>query len=209
MYGVDENMLAPVLLARDRWLRPGGALLPARVTALVAPISHEGVASDLRFLQSRPYDLDFGLVARGVAEQLYLTQSRLSGENLLADPQELWTTDAYADPIKRALLPFSGSPVFQVNRQGDFAGLTAWFRADFGSGIELTNAPDALPTHWAQLIFPLQRPLTVSPGDTVAADFHCIPAEPGYCHHAWSVRVRNGQWEHHDTRRAIWQDGWA
>ncbi len=27
-FGVDENMLAPLVMARDRWLKPGGKILP-------------------------------------------------------------------------------------------------------------------------------------------------------------------------------------
>src|SRR5262249_15120177 len=33
VYGVDENMLAPVLIARDRWLKTGGKMIPSVVTA--------------------------------------------------------------------------------------------------------------------------------------------------------------------------------
>jgi predicted RNA methylase len=32
-YGVDENLLPSMVAARDRWLKPGGAMLPEVVTA--------------------------------------------------------------------------------------------------------------------------------------------------------------------------------
>ena len=35
--GVDENMLAPLVMARNRWLKPGGKILPERVTAYGLP----------------------------------------------------------------------------------------------------------------------------------------------------------------------------
>src|SRR5262249_29502201 len=37
--GVDENLLAPLVLARDRWLRPAGRMLPELVTSWMAPVS--------------------------------------------------------------------------------------------------------------------------------------------------------------------------
>ena len=28
-FGIDEGMLVPVIAARDRWLKPGGIMIPA------------------------------------------------------------------------------------------------------------------------------------------------------------------------------------
>jgi hypothetical protein len=38
-YLLHESMLQSVLAARDRWLRPGGVMLPSRATILAAPVS--------------------------------------------------------------------------------------------------------------------------------------------------------------------------
>lgn len=38
-FGVDENMLAPQVIARQRFLKPGGKMIPAKVTAIIAPVS--------------------------------------------------------------------------------------------------------------------------------------------------------------------------
>ena len=35
-FGIDEGMLVPVITARDRWLKPGGVMIPDSVTAWVA-----------------------------------------------------------------------------------------------------------------------------------------------------------------------------
>jgi hypothetical protein len=43
--GVDENLLAPLLLARDRWLRQAGRMLPESVTSLLAPVSDAHTAA--------------------------------------------------------------------------------------------------------------------------------------------------------------------
>jgi hypothetical protein len=64
----------------------------------------------------------------------------------------------------------------------------------------LTNAPDAPATHWKQYALPLQHPRTVDAGTPVDVEFTCIPDDPGFCQHAWSIRVADAQWEHHDTR---------
>ena len=32
-FGIDEGMLVPLITARDRWLKPGGIMIPKSVTA--------------------------------------------------------------------------------------------------------------------------------------------------------------------------------
>jgi predicted RNA methylase len=47
-FGVDEGMLVPVIVARDRWLKPGGVMIPRLVTAWAALVhdrpAHGGAA---------------------------------------------------------------------------------------------------------------------------------------------------------------------
>ena len=38
-FGIDEGMLAPVVAARDRWLKPGGVMIPSSVTAWAGLVS--------------------------------------------------------------------------------------------------------------------------------------------------------------------------
>ncbi|PON37536.1 Protein arginine N-methyltransferase [Parasponia andersonii] len=35
-----ESMLGSVIVARDRWLRPGGLILPSHATLYMAPVTH-------------------------------------------------------------------------------------------------------------------------------------------------------------------------
>ena len=48
-FGIDEGMLAPVIAARDRWLKPGGVMIPHSVIAWAAlvhdPISRRRSSS--------------------------------------------------------------------------------------------------------------------------------------------------------------------
>jgi len=45
-YGVDENMFAPLLAARDRWLKPGGRM--------VIPVGASHEAQQLLLIVKRP-----------------------------------------------------------------------------------------------------------------------------------------------------------
>jgi hypothetical protein len=97
-------------------------------------------------------------------------------------------------------LPSRASLQFRASRSGKINALSAWFTADFGAGVTLTNSPAAAPTHWGQYLFPFKQAVDVNPGTPITVQFTCLPSVPGYSSQAWSVRVADGPWEHHDTR---------
>ena len=59
-YGVDENLLPVVVLARDRWLKPGGRLIPETVTSWIVPAYDELLQQDVDFWSSEPYGIRNG-----------------------------------------------------------------------------------------------------------------------------------------------------
>lgn len=200
--GVDENLLAPLLRARDRYLKPGGRMLPESVTAWMAPVTDPSVAAERDFYRGKPHGFDLSCVFRNWPHEMAWARWPLTSECLLAEPQRMWTHHASALPATHAELPFRASLKFRIARAAGLDGLALWFHAVFGDGITLTNGPDAPPTHWIQYLLPLEFGGPVASGTTLAVEFACIPALPGYCHNAWSARIARGRWEHHDTRCA-------
>lgn len=197
--GVDENLLAPVLLARDRWLKPGGALVPSRVTAWAAP-AHVPIRPDVAFFRARPYGLDLTPLAEPSLHELLCYRRRIVPGNLVASPQKMWTSRVAGVGAEHAALPARASLKFAIPQRAAVNCLVAWFSAELAPGISLTNAPGAPDTHWGQLLLPLEREQHVEPGDAVSVRIVCIPAGPERAHIAWSARIGVGRWEHHDTR---------
>ena len=71
-FGIDEGMLAPVIAARDRWLKPDGVMIPRSVTAWVALVYDRYLGEMVEFLRDNPYGLRFDdLVDKTVNEILY------------------------------------------------------------------------------------------------------------------------------------------
>lgn len=200
--GVDENLLAPLLTARDRYLKAGGRMLPERVTAWMAPVTDPSAAAERVFYRDKPYGFDLSSVFHNWPHEMAWARWPLSSECLLAEPKPMWTHHVHTLPAEQAGLPFRASLEFKTARAAELDGLALWFQADFGDRITLTNAPGAPPTHWIQYVLPLEFGGPVTPGTTLAVEFACIPALPGYCHNAWSARIGRGRWEHHDTRCA-------
>ena len=194
-YGVDENMLWLVLDARELWLKPGGKILPERVTAWMAPAWDNMLDEEISLWRSRPHGVDLSPIAEEMAQELLYERHWISNLDLRAPPQKLWTHDTLTCPVEEARLPFQASLLFSASTAGPFSALAAWFFAEFGNGLTLTNAPDAPSTHWGRTIFPLERTRTVEQGESIFVKFVCNPAGPGYCREDWSIRIGDGPWE--------------
>jgi hypothetical protein len=209
VYGVDENMLAPVLAARDRWLKPGGALIPSAVTAWLAPVQHKAGQQANRF-RNRPYELNLSALAPFTPHQaMWLPRGVKKGE-LRARPQALWVTDCAKMPVSEARTPYAAELSFDLEGDGVNA-LVAWFSAEMpGAGL-LSNGPGEPATHWGQFLFPIANAATASAGDRLVAGFHNVPASSFGSHHLWSSKVEGKPLEVHDTRRnprAGWEPPW-
>ena len=53
-FGIDEGMLVPVIVARDRWLKPGGVMIPRLVMAWAALVHDRYLAEMVQFLAGQP-----------------------------------------------------------------------------------------------------------------------------------------------------------
>ena len=102
-FGIDEGMLAPVITARDRWLKPGGVMIPRSVTAWTALVHDRYLAEMVEFLRDNPYDLTFDdLVEKTVNEIIYSgTFRHLAARDARSEATQLWTTDADLIPLER------------------------------------------------------------------------------------------------------------
>lgn len=205
-FGVDENLLEPLLIARDRWLKPNGIMLPKTVAALMTPIWSNEVEADMSFWRESRYDLDLSFLGDCASDEMSWAKEPITGEDFMADPQSMWTTNVYECSAEKARLPFRASLKFKTSKAGKINALTAWFNADFGYDTILTNSPAAPKTHWGQYVFPLKKTYEVEKDSDVIVEYTCIPAEPGYSFHAWSVKLNDSAWEHHDTRRIKWHE---
>jgi type I protein arginine methyltransferase len=189
-FGIDENLLPMALVARDRWLKPGGKMLPLRVTALAMPVDAQAL------LRTQPIKTN----AMSAEPRLRWAAEGLVGDIGLAPPQPLWTTDVDQIALETARLPARAKLDFTAIHSGRLGGFATWFDADFGEGTRLCNAPGAPPTHWGQFIFTHTQVPFVAAGGVIKLSLTTMPGAPGWCHHAWSISTEGTPAESHDTR---------
>jgi SAM-dependent methyltransferase len=198
--GVDENMLAPVLAARDRWLKPGGRLIPGSVTAWIAPVLHPAGAEAIAF-RARTYGLDLSALAPFGPDEVMWLPNGVGEDDVAAEPHRLWVSDPATMPASRADFPHTAQLSFAL--RGPANGLAAWFSAEMPGAARLTNGPASPHTHWGQFLFPIANAAEATAGDVLHLGFHCLPSRFGGSHYLWTSQLDGGVAEVHDTRRLM------
>jgi len=176
VFAIQENMLPSVAIARDRFLKTGGKMLPERVTLFLSLVEDEEIFEEkiTRWIE-RPYGLDYTDFAICQAHDVHL--ATLKRENLLSEAIPIITIDMNS----RVRSDFEIEERYTVKREGTCHGLGGWFRADFPGDIALDTSPGQPLTEWAQAFFPILEPVKVKRGDEVIVKF-IAKADNGIVH---------------------------
>ncbi len=206
-FGVDEGMLVPVIAARDRWLKPGGVMIPRSVTAWTALVHDRYTGEMVEFLRDNPYGLKLGdLVDMTVNEIFYSgTFRHLAAGDRRSEPGRLWTTDADLIPLEQAQAPHEAGTLLPVRDHGTANALALWFGAELAPGISLSVGPGDPPTHWGMTTAPLRGPVELTPGMVVRARVRTAPARSAGTWTSWAIALPGADWEEHDEQ-SIWQE---
>jgi len=199
--GVDENLLPALLSVRDRYLRPGGLMLPGSVTSWVAPAFDRLVADELTYFDSRPYGLDLSRISTLTAHELGYGRHDLTGEHLLCAPEALWTVDVATVPAA-AGRAFSARRKFYFPQEQTLNCLIMWFSAALADGVELSCAPDS-STCWGRTVAPFRHPVRVPPGVPLRIELDVEPAGPGWVFTRWRYALGDSVLGEGDNRQAL------
>jgi predicted RNA methylase len=194
-FGIDEGMLVPVIVARDRWLKPGGVMIPRLVMAWAALAHDRYLAEMVEFLQDNPYGLRFDdLVEKTVNEIFYSGAFRhLAAQDKRSAASQLWTTNAGRIPLVQAQAPHEAEAVLPVRDHGTANALALWFSAELAPGISLSVGPGDPPTHWGMTTARYARPWSSHPACPSAPE----SGPP------WAGRPGHGPAGHRAARRRL------
>lgn len=194
-----ESMFDSVICARDRWLKPNGAMYPSHARMWIAPIrsglgdqkmdEYESSMNDwFGFLEETEahYGVNMNVLTKSFREEqkkYYLQTSlwnSLHPHQVIGTPaiiKEIDCLNATVSEILSVKAQFSSTITTDKTRVSGFAG---WFDVHFRGSrdnpatqeVELTTAPSTdNPTHWGQQVFLFHPQLRVNEGDAVGASF--------------------------------------
>jgi len=192
-----ESMLDSVLVARDRFLKPGGSLFPSHATLYLAPVGSVKACRDkletfegekahfdtFAETMAQWYETDFSCMRdQFLKEQrkYYLQTAafvNLVPKNLSGRGSPLWEIDLLK--VKLEELQDPKEPAIcrmRIAKDGLLEGFTGYFDTPFKGSPEcpakqevvLTTEPTTgTATHWGQQLFGLYPPMAAKKGDTL------------------------------------------
>ncbi|CAH8355518.1 unnamed protein product [Eruca vesicaria subsp. sativa] len=127
-----ESMLGSVITARDRWLKPGGLILPSHATLYMAPISHpDRYSHSIDFWRS-VYGIDMSAMMQ-IAKQCAFEEPSvelISGENVLTWPEVVKHIDCQTIKIQE-LDSVIANYKFKSMMRAPMHGFAFWFDVEF------------------------------------------------------------------------------
>ncbi|KAL6568799.1 putative protein arginine N-methyltransferase 6 [Orobanche hederae] len=143
-----ESMLGSVITARDRWLKPGGLILPSFATLYMAPVSHPDRYSESIDFWRNVYGIDMS-VMMPLAKQCAFEEPSIeiiSGENVLTWPHVVKHVDCCTITIHE-LESISTGFKFKSMMRAPFHGFAFWFDVEFGVPATYSSGNNAPPPY--------------------------------------------------------------
>lgn len=177
-FGLAELMFESVIDARDRYLAPGGRMLPGHLRLQMAPVDDSHVHEDLGIgLWERPvYGLDFSRLLEMEVQAFITAACDLKPASLLAPAVNVLDLDLNEATVDDFF--YTAAVSLDVERDGTVHGFGGWFEVDLAPGVTLSCSPHSVQTHWRQSFFPV-RPFPVERGDTIRMAAQAKRAEVG------------------------------
>ncbi|CAM6094824.1 unnamed protein product [Calypogeia fissa] len=212
-----ESMLGSVLYARDKWLKPGGAMLPDTATMYVAGFGKGGTS--LSFWEN-VYGFDMQCVGEEVVQDA--TQHPIidviASKDVITDTcllKEFDLTSMKHDDVDYTadfgvkLLPAALDSPAEISPEGaepkeisgrrivKCYGLVVWFDTAFSSRfckekpVNLTTSPHSPKTHWSQTLLTFKEPICLCAEETKVDDQNFDRSRVGsYDFPAYSINGR-------------------
>ncbi len=171
---------------RDRFLKPGGRVIPRSLRLFCAPLeSSAAYEVAVQFWQRPHYDLDFGPVrslALNTTHEWHIQPREILGQSALLLSCDLQQVQ---DPR------LEGCAELTVTRQGVFHGLGFWPELGLTDEISLSTAPPCQLSspEWCNEFLPAPSPVPVDAGDAVRVRVQNGMGGWGKIWH-WEVLVR-------------------
>ncbi len=185
-YALEEFLVETMNDARARHLKPGGVLVPGLVEQFVCPVTGPRFYKELCAWDDVGYGLDLAPARAMSLNNVYVRPFKPA--DLLGGGKSavLWDTVDFGEKNRLAR---RGEGRWTMRADTTIHGFALWWNARLAEGTVLSTSPLSPPTHWEQLYFPVQEPLSLKSGETLVGELRSRSSEEGGTDLAWSVAV--------------------
>lgn len=187
---LTEDLLPSLFHARDKYLRPGGKMIPDRAKMIVAPVMAEDYyETHIECWSKKVYNVDYSVARKYAVNSLYYDNPAKRKINLLSEPTNLLELDFMiaTDASCKNKIEIS------IIEDGIIHGFLGWFDTKIGEKW-LSTSPEEEQTHWRQVFLPLSNPIIVKNGDTISFEVN----RPEFGEWSWIVGY-DGKYQKHST----------
>ncbi|GBE81018.1 Protein arginine N-methyltransferase 1 [Sparassis crispa] len=169
-----ESMLDTVLLARDKYLKPGGLIFPDTATLYLAAIEDSEYKEEKINFWDNVYGFNYSCIKDIALREPLVDTVELKA--VVTDPCMIKYIDLLT--AKKEDLTFA-APFSLVSTRNDYVhAFLAWFDISFEcthTKVKFSTGPHAKYTHWKQTVFYTPDTLTVSEGQKITGRLSCAP----------------------------------
>jgi len=169
-----ESMLDTVLLARDKYLKPGGLIFPDNATMFLAAIEDQEYKEEKINFWDNVYGFDYSCIKDIALREPLVDTVELKA--VVTNPCQLKHIDLLT--AKKEDLTFSTSFSLSATRNDYVHAFLAWFDISFEcthTKVRFSTGPHSKYTHWKQTVFYTPTTITISEGEKITGQLNCAP----------------------------------
>jgi protein arginine N-methyltransferase 1 len=189
-YPLEENIVGTLNDARERFLKPGGTIIPAGLEQFVAPVTAARLYEELVVWDDVGYGLDFAPARTMSLNNIYVRT--LAPGDLLDGARSARKWDELSF-LKRSKPSRSGEVSWVVEADTTIYGLALWWRTELVKGLWLGTGPLDPKTHWEQLYLPVLQPLTLRKGERLTARLKSTTSFEKGTNVSWQLAVSDAK----------------
>ncbi|XP_038067767.1 protein arginine N-methyltransferase 6-like [Patiria miniata] len=208
-----EGMLNSVVVARDRFLKKGGLILPSKCTLFVAPMDCKRMYDRrITFWSStkKTYDLSMECMIPFAKKNLLNSVRRedIPSDTVMDPGQPFYDLDINTVTIED-LNRVEGSFQMTCDRTTNLTGIAVWFDAYFEAPskdtVVLSTSPFSPRTHWNQAVLYREEGLPVQKGDVIKGSMTITPADRNERHLDVKLSYQVGDGQPEEKIYNTWQ----
>jgi SAM-dependent methyltransferase len=185
-YAFEENIIETLNDARDRFLKPGGTIIPARIEQIVCPVVGRQLYDDLAIWDHVGFDLDFTPAKTMGLNNIYVRWFQPADLLDGGMAARVWDKVAFDKPAKTTR---SGEQSWPITKPTTITGLGLWWSAELVEGVQLATGPLDPRTHWEQLYLPVLTPIDAVAGDTLHVRLRSTTSYEDGTNVIWTLRL--------------------
>ncbi|XP_015697154.2 probable protein arginine N-methyltransferase 6.2 [Oryza brachyantha] len=139
-----ESMLGSVIFARDKWLKPGGLILPSHASLYLAPITNSQRYQDSVYFWQDVYGIKMSSMIPLAKQCAFMEPSveTISGENVLTWPTVVAQVDCYTIQALE-LETITATFKYTSMLQAPLHGFAFWFDVEFNGPVRQKSKKQA------------------------------------------------------------------